>query len=428
MLELCGTLWSYWCSLAWYLVLGRPFETCPYFRDPRSRQARVQTYSLALNLLLWDQPHYRHKTYAHDLRANLRNVAVPGTGVPLSIFCYHKVGGYLLVFLLNPLVCFLGAVNVARKDCQAPWSWSVLSNAFRQHLLFPDDWFSYWRLNCVLASWYELATAAPGYALENKWLFLQKCMQLGVPCSPVMDIRGICVKHKNEEGGLGIHFYQSASAGGDWIIQQTLQNASNIQTLLPVGAPLSTFRVMTGSRAGLSLAETDGGNPSPTADPDEVFAFSCVFRAGRANSATDHNSVLFDVDVKNKRFGQGTSNMHWYQLGPTKVFTTSWLNNSKFTHHPDGNIPVTGRVLPDIDSMIQTCVDAHKTLFPDVPIAGWDLCVVQGEPRLCLLEANLMCNFFKGTFDKDKYFSFAEDYFHAVETRRKNLAAATKSE
>lgn len=61
--------------------------------------------------------------------------------------------------------------------------------------------------------------------------------------------------------------------------------------------------------------------------------------------------------------------------------------------------------------MVATCVDAHAKLFPGVPLAGWDLCVVDGEPTKCLLEVNLMCNFFKGSFDKPKYFQFLEDYF-----------------
>lgn len=61
--------------------------------------------------------------------------------------------------------------------------------------------------------------------------------------------------------------------------------------------------------------------------------------------------------------------------------------------------------------IIKVCVDAHRSLFPGVPVAGWDLCVVKGEPRMCLLEVNLMCNFFKGSFDKEKYFKFMEDYF-----------------
>ena len=66
-------------------------------------------------LYLWDKPFYRHPSYAHDLRENLRNVAVPGTGVPLSVFCYFKWTGYLLIFFVNPFLCFMGAVNVARK-------------------------------------------------------------------------------------------------------------------------------------------------------------------------------------------------------------------------------------------------------------------------------------------------------------------------
>ena len=35
-------------------------------------------------------------------------------------------------------------------------------------------------------------------------------------------------------------------------------------------------------------------------------------------------------------------------------------------------------------------------------------------------QVNLMCNFFKGSFDKPKYFEFMEDYFIFLEAHRKN--------
>lgn len=236
-------------------------------------------------------------------------------------------------------------------------------------------------------------------------------------------MKGLCIKHKNMEGGLGIHFFQNALDGGDWIIQETMKNHSSVACFLPRNAPLSTFRVMTGSRLGIASTGSAAhsvdreaskkGVPAETASSklDPVFAFSCVFRAGRAGGLTDHNSVLFNVDVPAKKLGLGTSNMHWYQLGLRKILSTPWLNNTKFTHHPDGDVPVTDRELPEMAKMIETCVEAHRTLFPGVPIAGWDLAVVDGEPHMCLLEVNLMCNFFKGSFDKDKYFRFVEDYF-----------------
>lgn len=39
---------------------------------------------------------------------------------------------------------------------------------------------------------------------------------------------------------------------------------------------------------------------------------------------------------------------------------------------------------------------------------------------MCLLEVNLMCNFFKGSFDKEKYFTFMEEYFSYLEDLGKN--------
>jgi hypothetical protein len=197
-------------------------------RDQSTHQFRPACAGSFKVLSLWNQPHYRAPTFSHDLRANLCNVAIPGTGLPLSVFCYFKATGYLLIFCVNPLVCFFGAINVARLSQQkgagsgGEKSWVVvLAEAYRAHLLFPEDWFSYWRLNCGLASWYWLVTKEEGFDLENKWTFLQRCMEKGVPCSPCnTTTKGLCIKHKNEEGGLGIHFFKNATQGGDWIIQE----------------------------------------------------------------------------------------------------------------------------------------------------------------------------------------------------------------
>lgn len=41
--------------------------------------------------------------------------------------------------------------------------------------------------------------------------------------------------------------------------------------------------------------------------------------------------------------------------------------------------------------------------------AGWD--VARTDKGACLLEANLSCNFFRGTFDQEAYFEFVSDYF-----------------
>jgi hypothetical protein len=197
--------------------------------------------------------------------------------------------------------------------------------------------------------------------------------------------------------------------------KKVMSNADAVAQFLPPGAPLSTFRVMTGSRLGIPSTGSTGraatrqqqstssnggdsgvgltaagkkakkskkggaddenengggggggggttgttdstggssGSGSGGGDPG-VFAFSCVFRAGRAGGLTDHDSVLFDVDQQGKKMGVGTSNMHWYQLGPGKALTTPWLNNNKFTHHPDGQIPVMDQPIVELDKMLK---------------------------------------------------------------------------
>lgn len=46
---------------------------------------------------------------------NLRNVAIPGTGIPLSWHCLFKATLYILILILNPVMCFLSAINIQRK-------------------------------------------------------------------------------------------------------------------------------------------------------------------------------------------------------------------------------------------------------------------------------------------------------------------------
>jgi len=48
-----------------------------------------------------------------------------------------------------------------------------LEDAFRQQLLMPQDWFSFWRLNCRLATFHSCITKSKDYELEDKYLFLE---------------------------------------------------------------------------------------------------------------------------------------------------------------------------------------------------------------------------------------------------------------
>ena len=104
-----------------------------------------------------------------------------------------------------------------------------------------------------------------------------------------------------------------------------MQNEAFVASLLPEHAPLSTFRVMTASRLGLSSKE------------NTIEAISCVFRAGRKGAATDHDSILFDVDVKTGKIGRGTTNMQWYRLGLRNCLIggVRWAPPPDILDHPD---------------------------------------------------------------------------------------------
>ncbi|KAJ8598603.1 hypothetical protein CTAYLR_001703 [Chrysophaeum taylorii] len=354
-------------------------------------RVKVHVFSLVLAIKLWDKPHYRKSSYAADVRDNFRNVAIPGTGIPLSVLATHKAVAVGFLVFFYPAICLCAAVAHARRNRTS------LSSAYRTQLLAPRDWFSLWRINSRLSAWHSLVTRAPDYEMENKWSFLEKGLKVGVPVSPILKLEKLCIKHKNEEGGMGIHFFDNALNGGDWIVQEVMENSDFVAGLLPRDAPLSTFRVMTASHL-------DRVDKTSVCD---VEAISCVFRAGRSGAKTDHSSVLFDVDTKTGVVGRGTANANWYKLGQINV---PW-GPPDFAEHPDTGRTITGTKIPNFhENVLRIATDAHAKMLPRVPLAGWDV-VLSKNHGPCLLEVNLSCNFFRASFDEPKYFAFVDTYF-----------------
>lgn len=358
------TTWTYIATLYAFIFNQMAYKDCQAYQD--NKWARVQIFSLSLIFKLWSLKHYRSRSFQQDMIDNLRNVAIPGTGLALSWFCYSYWTCLFYVTVINPFVCLAGAVNKTRKEEFVSLQVSARSVAahFERHLLHPDDWFSFWRLNCRLVSYHSALTGSADYLQEDKWTFLTLGKQLGVPVSPYFDsIPTLVCKNKNIEGGMGIHFYKNAAHGGDWILQERLDNADWLNALLPGNAPLSTMRVITTSTWSLRRGGAlNGQSASPTAEDaavDYVRAESGLLRLGRANASTDHSSVLFDVDIATGVIQQGTSNAHWYQLGLAKALSCPWLPPSETVRrHADAPFPeVTGKTVPDMAGALKIVIE-----------------------------------------------------------------------
>ena len=91
---------------------------------------------LALIFYLWNKPHYRNGTFQEDMLQNLKDCAVPGTGIALKWFCYFKVTVLLYLLFVYPTVCLVAAVNAWTKGTHislARVSWRTW--IFREDLL-----------------------------------------------------------------------------------------------------------------------------------------------------------------------------------------------------------------------------------------------------------------------------------------------------
>jgi len=379
MLETTREFWG----AALYFLRGGSFTSCEYFEA--SMRARVHVFGMCLHILLWSESHYRHGTFKDDLQKNLRNVAVPKTGVPLSVFAVARPFAIVFLFVLYPLACLAAALHAAGRNA------SRVQEEYKKQLLTPTDWFSFWRLNCALASLHSLKTKEEAYELEDKLKFLLTAEEKKIAVSPIMDTPAIICKHRNEEGGLGYQFYSNALNGGDWIIQEVLKNEEPIKSLLPDNSPLSTFRVITIS----------------TLEKNEIIPLSCVWRAGLAGAQTDHSAILFDVDVENNVFKRGTTNSHWYRLG-WRAFGAGWTSEHNISEHPDNMKKIEEEKINAQEIML-FAKNAHESMMPKIPIVGWDVALT--NKGMLLLECNLSCNFFLGSFDLEKYTEFVASYF-----------------
>jgi len=262
-----------------------------------------------------------------------------------------------------------------------------------------------------------------------------KAAEKGVACSPCVGLGKleqlgkvlggeIVAKDKNCEGGMGIHFLKNACNGGDWILQPRLHNAKELDKLLPKNAPLSTMRILTASSAG--IPESDEFRRRR----DEITPLTAVFRAGRAGAQTDHSAIFYNVDMRTGQITRGGNNAHWYEVGIRKVTSQekggAWTKHGVFMGegfarrresqgvHPDTGVNLVGQIVPQMQASLELCMRAHKELCPSVPLAGWDVVLVDSESGAgvvpLLLEVNLSCNFFLGSFDEPWYFSFCEDW------------------
>ena len=149
----------------------------------------------------------------------------------------------------------------------------------------------------------------------------------------------------------------------------------------------------------MSLASTSPGS----ALPSDIVVLSVVFRAGRAGALTDHDSVLFDVDVDTGVVGSGTQNKNWYRV--LSPFSGPLITSASHAFkHPDTAAAVSGTTVPNFAAIKDICTDAHHKLLPHVPMVGFDVVLSDGvEGGVCLLEVNLSCNFFRGTFDEGRW-------------------------
>ncbi len=461
-----------------YLLFRRRYSESTFYEN--DHHAKVHCFSIYLMMKFINEPyytsqkHYRSDSFLDDMKANLKNVAIPGTGIALSFFVYFKPILWFFILFFVPFICLAGAIHQTYLDFVAetddtttnPIAWEDNFFAhYYKNLLTSNNWFTLWRHNSHLVTYHSYLTHSNDYDMEDKWKFLKIGKEMNIPISPYFDdIETVVCKNILIEGGMGIHFFKNAIFGGNYIIQEKLKNALWLNNLLPNNAPLSTMRIITTSvyplskdfpeqsikrlirteeeldnqqqqqqlqsngdilegnsirnsnndllSTNFSYCSTDDGwkiggeshdepphlTSSPVKPPVTTTATSsnslaadlhdsgsratprqqhfyhnnlsseeekeieqyiraetAVLRLGRMNAATDHSSILFNVNLESGEIEPGQINGHWYQLGLDKIFSTSWLPPvTNIRNHLDPPYSdVAGKFVPDMKEAIK---------------------------------------------------------------------------
>lgn len=143
--------YCYWKALYQFLILDHKYNTnlgnIANLPVPDDIWAHTYFYSLALIFKLWKRPHYRNTSFQQDCKDTLANVAIPGTGIPLSLFFYSYYSALFLVLFVNPMICLAGAMNKAYLEYSTLTQFMLdTSNYFESHLFHPQGN----RLNCII--------------------------------------------------------------------------------------------------------------------------------------------------------------------------------------------------------------------------------------------------------------------------------------
>ncbi len=194
-------LFTYYSALFMYSLPHAKLQSCALHK--RNPHSAIWVFSLAQTGRMFDRRHYRAPSFGHDIRANLKNVAVPGTGVPLHLFFIGIVPFLLFLTVVYPVAVLLASAILCNL-----LEGKTMSSLVDEHLLRPRHWFALWRLNCFLVAWHAMAceaddVVASQYRLEGKGDFLMAAEAAGdIPISPFRrDLGTLFAKHVHIEGG-----------------------------------------------------------------------------------------------------------------------------------------------------------------------------------------------------------------------------------
>jgi hypothetical protein len=363
-----------------------------------SKKSNVIIFVLYLNYHYWDIKNYRSDTYQKDMIDNLKNVIIPRTPIIFSWLVQFKITYLISVFIY---LLFYNIDNV-------------------------DNWFLYWRINCILSTHDEITNGSCQYKYENKYDFLKdykdkiKTYPVINDCEyiyvvkklnnvategPLLDY-DVVIKDPNVEGGMGIYFfnknkywvfkekpqnvnyteYKNIFYGNNkdgYIIQQKMKNPNYLK--LNNSCPLSTIRIVS------SYDNCNVGNGNDNIP--KIWAR--VFRKGDENAKTDHKCTLFNVTDDGKIL-TGCRNQNWYSLFGSNEENMNY--GSEIT-------------IDNFNSIENKIKKYHKIYFKDIPIIGWDVALTDNNWNI--LEINLSCNFFCGISNDNKkeYFDFVDKKF-----------------
>ena len=373
-------LFDYYRAIT-YTLVGHRYANFPVFN--KDKKARIFIFSLGSIYTLWNSQHYRGGTFSVTFKKQIEEIK-SFEAFYFSIFLRNRFFFSLFLFIGFPILCYIKSVI-----SQGFINFLIIPKHFRENLLYFKSPLGFFITSSIFIHYQWLTTKSSNFQLDNLIQLYQKATDIGLATSKLIPQGEIVIKHKNIEGGMGIHFFKNilSHPSGDWIIKEQPEiHFSLIENFPELKLAGCEFHVFTHRRASIDH-ERD--------DPVEIIScflklYSKIPEVKPIYYNIDFNTKIIDSQIKNEKGSKS-----WILLN---IFNSK--NNKKVQVIP------SNKKISQITEITKLAAKLHSELFKEIPLLSSVIKLTSSGP---IIDQIYFSSCYFRYCDNKQYFSIIDE-------------------